>query len=126
MLCRTMKAICSAVTVDAALAPSSVVAIAGFLVVGLGVPVVAPLCFSAAGRLAPSGQVDDVVARINLFNYVGTLVGGAIVGGVAAATSLRIGFVVPLLFAVGLVLLAPAFAPDRDRDRQSAWTPDRD
>lgn len=110
------------------LAPSPVVAIAGFLVVGLGVPVVAPLCFSAAGRLAPPGQVDDVVARINLFNYVGTLVGGAIVGGVAAATSLRIGFVVPLLFAVGLVLLAPAFAPDRDRDRdkQSEWVPDRD
>ncbi len=108
------------------LAPSPVVAIAGFLVVGLGVPVVAPLCFSAAGRLAPAGQVDDVVARINLFNYVGTLVGGAIVGGVAAATSLRIGFVVPLLFAVGLVLLAPAFAPDRDRDKQSEWVPDRD
>ncbi|WP_370180253.1 MFS transporter [Rhodococcus wratislaviensis] len=108
------------------LAPSPAVAIAGFLVVGLGVPVVAPLCFSAAGRLAPGGQVDDVVARINLFNYVGTLVGGAIVGGVAAATSLRIGFVVPLLFAVGLILLAPAFAPDRDRARQSEWAPDPD
>ncbi len=109
-----------------ALAQSPAIAIAGFLVVGLGVPVVAPLCFSAAGRLAPTGQVDDVVARINLFNYVGTLVGGAIVGGVAAATSLRIGFVVPLLFAVALLLLAPAFAPDRDRDRRSEWAPERE
>ncbi|MFF2109691.1 MFS transporter [Rhodococcus koreensis] len=107
-------------------AGSPAVAIGGFLVVGLAVPVVAPLCFSAAGRLAPAGQVDDVVARINLFNYAGTLVGGAIIGGVAAATSLRIGFVVPLLFAVGLLLLAPAFAPDRDRDEQSKWAPDRD
>ncbi|RZK95463.1 MAG: MFS transporter [Rhodococcus sp. (in: high G+C Gram-positive bacteria)] len=108
------------------LAQSPAVAIAGFLVVGLEVPVVAPLCFSAAGRLAPTGQVDDVVARINLFNYVGTLVGGAIVGGVAAATSLRIGFVVPLLFAVALLLLAPAFAPDRDRDRRTEWAPERE
>ncbi|MDT2008787.1 MFS transporter [Rhodococcus opacus] len=108
------------------LAQSPAVAIVGFLVVGLGVPVVAPLCFSAAGRLAPTGQVDDVVARINLFNYVGTLVGGAIVGGVAAATSLRIGFVVPLLFAVALLLLAPAFAPDRDRDRRTEWAPERE
>ncbi|MFC9549522.1 MFS transporter [Rhodococcus sp. NPDC056960] len=108
------------------LAQSPAVAIAGFLVVGLGVPVVAPLCFSAAGRLAPAGQVDDVVARINLFNYAGTLVGGAIVGGVAAATSLRIGFVVPLLFAVALLLLAPAFAPHRNRDRQSERAPERD
>ncbi|MGW4332993.1 hypothetical protein ACWEK5_09200 [Rhodococcus koreensis] len=91
-------------------AGSPAVAIGGFLVVGLGVPVVAPLGLSAAGRLAPAGQVDDGAARINLFNYAGTLVGGAIIGGVAVATSLRIGFVVPLLFAVGLLLLAPAFA----------------
>lgn len=84
-------------------------ALAGFLVVGLGAPVVAPLCFGAAGRLAPDGRADAVIARINIFNYAGTIVGGGIVGGVAALSSLRIAFVIPLLFAVGLALLAPAF-----------------
>ncbi len=95
------------------LAQAPAVAIAGFFVVGLGAPVVAPLCFSAAGRLAPPDQTDAVIARINLFNYAGTVIGGAVIGGIAWATDLRIGFIAPLLFAVGLFLLAPAFAPRR-------------
>ncbi|MFE3292450.1 MFS transporter [Rhodococcus sp. NPDC059234] len=94
-------------------AQSPAMAIAGFLIVGLGVPVVAPLCFSAAGRLAPPEQTDAVIARLNLFNYAGTVVGGGIVGAIADLTNMRIGFAIPLVFAVGLVLLAPAFRPAR-------------
>ncbi|MGW4480329.1 MFS transporter [Rhodococcus triatomae] len=86
-------------------------AIAGFLVVGLGAPIVAPLCFSAAGRLTPPEQTDAVIARLNLFNYAGTVVGGGIVGAVAAVSNLRVGFLVPLVFAVVLIFLAPAFRP---------------
>lgn len=97
----------------AVLAPSPVVAIAGFFIVGLGAPVIAPLSFSAAGRLAPPDQTDAVIARINLFNYAGTVIAGGVIGGIAALSDLRIGFIVPLLFAVGLFLLAPAFAPRR-------------
>ncbi len=41
------------------LAPNPAVAIAGFLVVGLGVPVVAPLCFGTLGQL----RVDPVSTR---------------------------------------------------------------
>lgn len=95
------------------LAQAPAVAIAGFFVVGLGAPVIAPMCFSAAGRLAPPDQTDAVIARINLFNYAGTVIGGAVIGGIAWATDLRIGFIAPLLFAVALFLLAPAFAPRR-------------
>lgn len=94
-------------------ATGPVMAILGFLVVGLGAPVVAPLCFGAAGRLAPPEQTDAVVARLNLFNYAGTVVGGGLVGAVAAASNLRVGFALPLAFAVALILLAPAFRPDR-------------
>lgn len=97
----------------AVLAPSPVVAIAGFFIVGLGAPVIAPLSFSAAGRLAPPDQTDVVVARINLFNYAGTVIAGGVIGGIAALSDLRIGFVAPLLFAVVLFVLAPAFAPTR-------------
>ncbi len=94
-------------------APNPTVAIVGFLVTGLGLPVIAPLCFSAAGYLAPPEQTDTVVARLNLFNYAGTVIGGGVVGAVAAFTDLRVGFVVLLGFAVLLVILAPAFHPDR-------------
>lgn len=92
-------------------AQSPIVAIAGFLIVGLGVPVIAPICFSTAGRMAPPDQVDAVIARINLFNYVGTVVGGGIVGAVAAFSDLRVGFLIPLTFCAILIALAPAFAP---------------
>ncbi|NKU17530.1 MFS transporter [Rhodococcus hoagii] len=125
----------------AVLAPSPVVAIAGFFIVGLGAPVIAPLSFSAAGRLAPPDQTDAVIARINLFNYAGTVIAGGVIGGIAALSDLRIGFVAPLLFAVVLFLLAPAFAPTRhvpgtprasplpparDRGRPGKWCTYRD
>lgn len=97
------------------IAQSPATAISGFLVVGIGVPVVAPLCFSAAGSWAAPGRVDAAVARINLFNYVGTLVGGGVVGALAAVTDLRIGFVLPLVFVLALFALAPAFVPNARR-----------
>ncbi|MFC4602781.1 MFS transporter [Rhodococcus kronopolitis] len=100
-------------------AHSPVVAIVGFLVIGLGAPVIAPLCFSAAGRLAPPEQTDAVIARLNLFNYAGTIIGGGVVGGIAAVTDMRIGFAIPLVFAVGLILLAPAFHPERATEAAS-------
>ncbi|MDI9916477.1 MFS transporter [Rhodococcus sp. IEGM 1379] len=90
---------------------SPVVAIIGFTIVGIGVPVIAPICFSAAGRMAAPGQVDAVIARINLFNYVGTVVGGGIVGAVAAFSDLRVGFLIPLVFCGILIALAPVFSP---------------
>ncbi len=93
----------------AVLATGPWVAITGFTVVGLGLPVVAPLSFAAAGRLAP-GAADAVVARLNLFNYLGALGGGVLVGGVGSAAGLRLGFVVPLVLTLGVAALAPAFA----------------
>ncbi|WP_268892882.1 MFS transporter [Tomitella fengzijianii] len=100
-------------------AQSVPMALAGFLIVGLGAPLVAPLCFGAAGRLAP-GQADAVIARINLFNYAGTIIGGGMVGGVAALSNLRVAFVLPLLFALVLAALAPAFRRRRGTPRASS------
>ncbi|GJF05685.1 MFS transporter [Pseudonocardia sp. D17] len=94
----------------AVLAPNAGLAIAGFALVGLGLPVVAPLCFSAAGALAP-GATDAVVARVNIFNYLGAVIGGVAVGAVGTIVDLRVGFVVPLVLAVALVVLARGFVP---------------
>ena len=91
-------------------APGPWTAIAGFALVGLGLPVVAPLCFSAAGALAP-GAADAVVARVNVFNYVGAIIGGVAVGAIGTAVDLRVGFVVPLVLAALLLVLARGFAP---------------
>ncbi len=94
-------------------APTPALALAGFLVAGLGLPVIAPLCFSEAGELTGGRGLDAVIARLNLFNYAGTLVGGGVVGALAAAASLRAGFAIPLIFAVLLILAARYFHPRR-------------
>jgi hypothetical protein len=92
------------------LAPDAWTAIVGFAVVGCGLPVVAPLCFSAAGLLAPE-DADAVVARVNVFNYAGSILGGVAVGLVGTVGQLRFGFLVPLVLALALLGLARAFAP---------------
>ncbi|MFF0487998.1 MFS transporter [Nocardia sp. NPDC004068] len=110
---RTAAAIGSVGLLLVVAAPSPVPALLGFLVAGLGLPVIAPLCFSEAGELTGGRGLDAVIARLNLFNYAGTLIGGGVVGAVADATSRRVGFVIPLIFAVLLIGSARWFHPRR-------------
>jgi MFS family permease len=86
------------------------VAIAGFTILGLGLGIIAPLSFAAAGELSP-GDADTVVAQVNVFNYVGFVVGGVVVGLFGSAGVLRGGFVVPLAGTLVIVALAPVFHP---------------
>jgi MFS family permease len=117
-----------------AFAPSWQVAVAGFTVLGAAVALVAPLSFSAAGRIAAGtagtaadplagsaataaapasetdrARTDAVIARFNQFNYVGALLGSVLTGFVGA-DNLRLGFVLPAVLVLALVPLAPAFA----------------
>lgn len=95
------------------------VAVLGFAVLGAGVAVVAPLSFSAAARIAGGegltdaqrqARVDAVIARFNQFNYVGALL-GSVLTGLVGSDSLRVGFAVPMILVLGIIPLAPAFAP---------------
>ncbi|MEV2219863.1 MFS transporter [Nocardia vinacea] len=104
----------------AVVAPGPVVAIVGFLIGGFGTGVVAPLCFSEAGQLTSGRQLDALIARLNLFNYVGTLVGGGLVGAIAAGFGHRIGFVIPVLFMAIVIGLAHVFHSRSERDELSA------
>jgi fucose permease len=67
-------------------------AIAGFALTGLGVAVVVPLAFAAAGKRTanPSQGVAGVATLI----YSCLLVSPAIIGGLASATSMSISFAV--------------------------------
>jgi MFS family permease len=99
-------------------APVWPVAVLGFLVVGGGVAVVAPLSFSAAARIAGEDEpdpvlrharVDAVIGRCNQFNYVGSLL-GAVMTGLVGAGNLRLGFAVPMVLVLGILPLARAFS----------------
>ncbi|MFD0522574.1 MFS transporter [Paractinoplanes durhamensis] len=84
--------------------PSIPAAIAGFALTGIGVGILVPLAFSAAGEAAP-GHSDEVIARVNLFNYGGALVGAVLLGGLSEPIGLRLAFLIPVL---GLLATLPA------------------
>ncbi|MBS2967092.1 hypothetical protein KGA66_28925, partial [Actinocrinis puniceicyclus] len=99
--------------VVAVVAPGPPAALLGFAVVGLGISVMAPLCFAAAGRLDPA-ETGVAVARLNIFNYVGFLFGSALVTGLwGAGVSHRAGLVVPLAAAAAIALFAFGFGERR-------------
>ncbi|MBT0771524.1 MFS transporter [Kineosporia sp. J2-2] len=83
--------------------PTVGVAVTGFALTGLGVGILVPLAFSAAGE-ATQGYSDEVIARVNLFNYGGALLGAVVLGALSGPVGLRAAFVVPV---VALVLTLP-------------------
>ena len=83
-------------------------AVLGFAVAGAGLGLIAPLCFSSAGLLAP-GHADAVIARLNGFNYLGAVLGGVFVGFIGTASSLRWGFLVPVVLVLAVAVLAGRF-----------------
>ncbi|GIH69207.1 MFS transporter [Sphaerimonospora thailandensis] len=91
-------------------APAELWAIGGFALTGIGLSVIAPQSFSAAGRLDPDGS-GVAVARVNMFNYVGFIVGAALVGGIADASDYRIAFAAPLALTAVIIMLARGFQP---------------
>ncbi|MEV0380739.1 MFS transporter [Nonomuraea sp. NPDC050643] len=94
------------------LTPNQPLGIVAFGLTGMGLAVVAPQSFSAAGRLDPAGT-GVAIARVNLFNYVGFIVGAALVGGIADAAGMRLAFVAPLVLSAVIIVLAPGFQPKR-------------
>ncbi|WP_190160763.1 MFS transporter [Streptomyces litmocidini] len=91
-----------------AVAPGAWVGIAAFTVLGLGLSVIVPQTFAAAGRLFP-GDSDAAVARLNVFNYVGFLVGSPLVGALGDAWSYRGAMVVPMVLVLVTVVYATSF-----------------
>ena len=96
------------------LAPGLPVALAGFALVGMGYAVIMPLVFSRAAR-DPEVPPGHAIASVATLAYGGMLVGPALVGFVAGATSLAAAFGVLLLLALqsaafGRFLRAPGAA----------------
>lgn len=92
-----------------AAAPEPLTGALGFAVLGAGLSVILPQLFVVGAQRLP-GAVDTAVARVNLFNYVGFLVGPPLVGAVGAAVSYRAAMCVPLLLMLGVLLAARSLA----------------
>jgi hypothetical protein len=91
-----------------ALAPGAWTGILGFTMLGFGLSVVVPGTFAAAGRLFPAAS-DAAVARLNIFNYVGFLVGSPLVGALGDAWSYRGAMLVPMVMVLVTLVYSRSF-----------------
>ncbi|MFC8858909.1 MFS transporter [Streptomyces sp. NPDC057144] len=101
-------------------APGAWVGMLGFTLLGLGLCVLVPQTFAAAGRLAAErdgrpGASDAAVARLNVFNYVGFLIGSPLVGVLGDAWSYRGAMLVPMVLVLVTVVYARSFGDRPDR-----------
>ncbi|MFI0821503.1 MFS transporter [Streptomyces sp. NPDC021098] len=82
----------------------------GFTLLGLGLCVLVPQTFAAAGRLFP-GASDAAIARLNIFNYVGFLIGSPLVGALGGAWNYRGAMLVPMALVLVTLAYARSFTP---------------
>ncbi|MEU0835720.1 MFS transporter [Streptomyces sp. NPDC005969] len=82
--------------------PNSVLAMCGFGLLGLGVAVVVPLAFAAAGRSGPNPS--QAIAGVATITYTSGLIAPSAIGSLAEATSLIVSFGLVTVLAFGLVL----------------------
>ncbi|AXG76845.1 MFS transporter [Streptomyces paludis] len=96
-------------------APHPALAMAGFGLMGLGVAVVVPLAFSAAGRSGPNPS--QAIAGVATITYTSGLIAPSAIGAIAEATSLVVSFGLVTVLACGLVAGAGVL---RTGDRRAA------
>ncbi|MFE0330695.1 MFS transporter [Streptomyces sp. NPDC058960] len=95
-------------------APGAWVGMLGFTLLGLGLCVLVPQTFAAAGRLFP-GASDTAIARLNIFNYVGFLIGSPLVGALGDAWNYRGAMLIPMALVLVTLVYARSFKPGQDR-----------
>jgi MFS family permease len=103
---RVSGAIAAAGALLVVFAPVPGMAMAGFGLIGLGVAVVVPLCFAAAGSVGPNPA--RAIAGVATIAYGAGLAAPGAIGGIAAATSLPFSFALVGVLCAVLVVGAGA------------------
>lgn len=85
-----------------ATASSYAVAVAGFVLIGLGVGNIPPVAYGAAMRLTKSPASG--VAMVSSSAYVASIIGPPLIGSVASATDLRVGMGVLVVSGLMVVI----------------------
>ncbi|RJL23092.1 MFS transporter [Bailinhaonella thermotolerans] len=81
------------------------VAWAGWILAGVGLATVVPVLFSAVG--AAGGPAGRALSQVSAVGYVGLLIGPALVGHLAEATSLSTALILPAGLALLVALAGP-------------------
>lgn len=88
---------------------SSMICGVGFCLIGLGVSVVVPLAFAAAGRASPNPA--DGAAGLVTITYVAGLAAPAVIGEIASSRSLPAAFILTTALGAAIALGAGALRP---------------
>jgi MFS family permease len=104
-----------------AVSGNAAVALAGFLLIGIGVSVVIPLVFAAAGNSGPSPALG--VAGVATISYGAGLAAPSAMGGIADVSSLRVAFAVAALLAAAVAIGAGLLERPARPDANSAPAP---
>ncbi|GGW50154.1 MFS transporter [Streptomyces griseoloalbus] len=99
-------------------------AMGGFALMGLGIAVVVPLCFAAAGRSGSNPSL--AIAGVATITYTSGLIAPSAIGLLAQATSLMVSFILVTLLSCGIAGLAGVLrAGDRTKiNRPDAAVPE--
>jgi len=97
------SALAAAGYLAAALIPSAAGTLVGFVIVGIGAANIVPILFTAAGRV-PGVPPGISLATVTTIAYAGLLLGPAMIGFIADATSLQLAFILvaAMFAAIGL------------------------
>ncbi len=85
--------------------PHVYTAIAGFLLVGVGVSSVVPMVFSAAGK-SKTMQPGVALAAVSTIGFLGFLVGPPLIGFIAGLATLRASFILIACMGVSVVVVS--------------------
>ena len=97
-------------------APHPAMAMGGFALLGLGIAVVVPLAFAAAGRSGPNPS--QAIAGVATITYTSGLIAPSAIGTLADATSLVVSFGLVTVLACGLARVRGRAAHGRPRRRR--------
>ena len=111
-LVRTGAALGIAAVLVIAIAPTQDAALFGFALLGLSVSPMLPLAYTAGASHDPD-RSGRAIARINVFYYVGLLLGAPSIGLIAEASSMRMGFALIVVGPIVILALARAFRAPR-------------
>ena len=104
----------------AALAPTTMVAYLGLVVMGLGCSVLVPTAFALIGRLSPAALRTDIIARATALGYMGYFFGPPVLGLVSEGLGLPVAFLGVAAVVMLVTVLVPLLIASGMRERFGA------
>ena len=89
----------------AAALPHLIIAILGFLLVGLGISSSVPVCYSIAGKLGTM-KASNAITIVSSISFFGFLLGPPVIGWLSEATNLRVAISIAACFGLFIAFIA--------------------